>query len=87
MPIFRYVINDATPAESVQAVDFPDVDTAKGQAVIFAGTMLAEIDGAFWEDSEWRLDVTDEGGLILCSIVVLGIASAADPSAGSRRRH
>jgi len=77
MPTFRYVINGSTPSESVLSVDLPNINDAKEYAVAFAGAMLTKIDGAFWEDSEWRLDLADEGGLILCSIVVLGIASAA----------
>jgi hypothetical protein len=77
MPLYRYVINESTPSESLRSIDLPDIDAARKNAVSFAGAMLAEIDGAFWEDSEWRLDVADEGGLILCSIVVLGVTSAA----------
>lgn len=77
MPIFRYIINNGTPSSGAQVVDFPDVDAAKDHAVLFAGGMLAEIDGAFWQDSEWRLDVADEFGLILCSIIVLGLTSVA----------
>jgi hypothetical protein len=77
MPIFRVVVNPSTPANSVESVDLPDADAARDNAVVITGGMLAKIDGKFWEDSEWQLDVTDERGLILCSIVVLGIASAA----------
>jgi hypothetical protein len=77
IPAFRYITNLSTPSTSIESVDLPDTDSARNNAVVITGDMLAKIDGEFWEDSEWQLDVTDERGLILCSIVVLGIASAA----------
>jgi hypothetical protein len=44
---------------------------------MYAGEMLRDADGAFWDDSSWRLDVTDELGLILCTILVQGVEAAA----------
>jgi hypothetical protein len=35
------------------------------------------VDGAFWQDSDWRIDLSDDTGLILCSIMIHGIEAPA----------
>jgi len=77
MPLYHFNVVDGISAPSVKILNLPNSEAAKDQAVTFTGEMLKVIDGSFWDESHWRLDVTDERGLILNTIMVQGVESAA----------
>lgn len=77
----RFYFHTNHPAElSVQddeGLDFPTVHDAKCAAVKYAGQLLADVAEKFWDASDFDLAVTDENGLILFSIRVVGIEAPA----------
>ena len=68
---FFNVENDGLSAEETGS-EFPDLATAKCEAVKFAGTFVCHEADIFWERREWRLNVSDHNGAPLFSIRVLG---------------
>jgi hypothetical protein len=82
MPRYHFRIEGDGPPVDGDYFELPDIDTARSQAVILTGAMLQEVDGDFWQESYWRLDLLDDTGLLLSSIEVQGsTAPAASPPA------
>lgn len=48
---------------------------AREQASVAAGEILRDIDGAFWTQPEWQMQVTDEQGATVCWLSIKGTAS------------
>ena len=67
-----------------EVVDLPKADDARLEASRRVGELLKEHAGKIWQDQDWRMDVTDDVGLILFVIQVSALRSAAmarfDPS-------
>jgi hypothetical protein len=80
MPLFNFVIHDRPGTQQPEPIDLPDLRIARSEAVVLAGQLLKDADGAFWEEgSNWRIDVADEDGLVLYSVLIIGIAAPAVP--------
>ncbi len=47
------------------SVDTSDVGALRIEMAKFVGELLQDHAGKVWEDQDWRVDVTDERGLIL----------------------
>ena len=60
---------------------FPSIHAAKCAAVRYAGQLLADEAKYFWDDADFELIVTDEGGMILFGMRVVGTEAAAAQSA------
>jgi hypothetical protein len=41
---------------------------ARVQAVVAAGEALEDLDGKFWDGTDWRMWVTDESGATVCKL-------------------
>ena len=79
MPRFYFHTNH--PAErSVQddvAMEFPSIHAAKCEAVVYAGQLLRDVGEHFWDTADFELTVTNDKGLILFSMRVVGIEAPA----------
>jgi hypothetical protein len=64
-----------------ERLDFPTLHDAKCAAVTYAGQLLADVAEHFWDEADFDLTVTDENGLILFSMRVVGIEAPAIRSA------
>ena len=51
---------------------FPDAHTAKGEAVKYAAELLSDVGESFWDPRDFEMTVTDEKGLILFTIRMIG---------------
>jgi hypothetical protein len=58
-------------------MDFPSVHDAKCQAVVYAGQLLADTGEKFWDHADFELTVTDDKGLILFTMRVVGTEAPA----------
>jgi hypothetical protein len=74
---YVFTVVDGTGDASSDRIALASLEAAKSQMVIYAGEMLKNVDGAFWQDSDWRIDLSDDTGLILCSIMIHGIEAPA----------
>jgi hypothetical protein len=81
MPRFRFTISDDKGEIGNKVVELPDLSAAKTQAVEEASRALAIVDGSFWNDGHLQIDVTDEGGLTLATLMTSGFES---PASGKR---
>ena len=59
--------------------ELKDLDEARVEAARRVGVLLTDHAHKIWADEEWRMDVTDERGLILFIISVNAMQSAAIP--------
>jgi hypothetical protein len=66
MPRYFFNMSGGPYPEPDEGIDLTGPDQARSAAVTFAAEMLKEIDGRFWDASEWRLHVTDEQGGTVC---------------------
>lgn len=85
MPRFFFHTNHPTERDIQDdaGMDFPDIHTAKGQAVAYAGQLLSDAALKFWDKADFELTVTDENGLILFTMRVLGTEAPAVRKFGS----
>lgn len=51
-------------------------EAARATLVVFAGDLLREAGGRFWDPGQWRLQVTDEQGLVVCTLTITGTVGA-----------
>ena len=67
-----------------EGFDFPSVHVAKCDAVLYEGQLLKDTGEHFWDDGDFELTVTDEQGLVLFAMRVVGIEAPAIRSADRR---
>jgi hypothetical protein len=64
-------------AQDDEGFEFPTVHKAKCEAVKFAGQLLADTAEHFWDDGDFELTVTDDRGLVLFAMRIVGIEAPA----------
>lgn len=77
MSMFHFRVQDGSVGPDPEPMELPSYKAARGQIVTMVGDMLSDADGAFWTKGYWQMDVTDERGLILCSLQVNGVEAPA----------
>jgi hypothetical protein len=90
MPRYFFHIDDGIAMHDEEGAELEDVAVAKCEAVKLAGQMICESSSTFWDRQEWKLTATDEGGLTLFCLHLLGVEAPAsmsrrDPSMISAR--
>jgi len=70
VPRFFFQIN-GSPHDV--GMDLPDIATAKCEAVRYAGRLICEEADRFWDKADFTMTVTDEGGLVLFSMILSGV--------------
>ena len=70
MPRFLFLVN-GSPHDG--GMDLPDIATAKCEAVRYAGRLICEEADRFWDKADFTMTVTDEGGLVLFSMILSGV--------------
>ena len=77
----RFFIHTNNPLErgvqDDEGVEFASIHEAKCQSVVYAGELLRDVAEKFWDDADFELTVTDENGLILFSMRVVGVEAPA----------
>lgn len=68
------------------SVETEDVEGLRIELAQFVGELLREHAREIWEDRDWRVDVTDEVGLILYAMNISATDTAATMSFGTRAR-
>ncbi|MDB5700803.1 MAG: hypothetical protein JWL66_1002 [Sphingomonadales bacterium] len=51
-----------------EGIELPDLNAAREEAVLLSGGLLSEHGKQFWKDEKWKMDVTDEAGVVLFSL-------------------
>ena len=86
MPRFYFHSNhpDERNVQDDEGMEFASVDDAKCQAVAYAGRLLCDAAEHFWDSGDFELTVTDDQGLILFTMRVVGTEAPAIRLMGSR---
>jgi hypothetical protein len=75
--IYHFNMHDGRAYPDTLGTECPTLDAARIEAVRRIGRLLAEEAARFWTGDEWTMDVTDENGLTLFSLVFMAANSAA----------
>ena len=80
MPRYFFNVDDQLDKEGL---DFDSLSDAKCEAVRFAGRLICDSASEFWDAADFSLTVTNDKGLILFTLRLIGIeAPAIRKSAG-----
>ncbi len=80
MPIYRIGLCLADKSVEQMDVELPDCCRLRSELATFAGQMLKDQPHRIWSDGDWRIEATDESGLILYVLVLFAAGSAATTS-------
>lgn len=77
MPHYHIELRTAERVWDTLDVERADVDALRVEMARFVGQMLRDHAKQVWADQDWRIDVTDEAGLILYVMHVSATDTAA----------
>jgi hypothetical protein len=77
MPRFYFHLNDGTEHPDRLGSDLPGLEAVREYAAAYLGELLRESGGSVLNGDDWRLNVTDEAGLVLLTIHIFAIESAS----------
>jgi hypothetical protein len=77
MPQYFFHIEDGTSAVDPDGFELKDLAEAKCEAVIMAGRMICDASKEFWDRAEWQMTVTDDTGLTLFMLDIIGTEAPA----------
>jgi hypothetical protein len=78
---YHFHIQDGHNMPDQQGTELPSLQAARVEAVERAGAVLQKSAQHFWNGEEWKLDVTDDKGLLMFSLVFVAFESPASRSA------
>ncbi len=81
MPRYFFHVNDGSSARDEDGTELPDIYAAQHMAIRASGEILRDMGAAFWNGTEWKLEVTDEHGQTL--FVLRFSAEERLPSSGT----
>ena len=61
-------IHDGKEIIDEEGTVLDDAEEARAEAVVLSGGMLKDHGRQFWNNGEWRLQVTDEAGATVCAL-------------------
>lgn len=76
MRFFFNVIDGRNIIDDV-GYEFVSLSAAKCEAVAYAGKLICDEANTFWNHGDWQMQVTDETGLMLFTLMFAGYDSAA----------
>jgi hypothetical protein len=77
MPKYHFNVDDGALGVDSDGTELKDLTVAKCEAIRMAGRIICDAGNTFWDRSEWRLTVTDEAGLTLFELYILGTEAPA----------
>jgi hypothetical protein len=75
----RYFFNEFDGQYKVddRGLDLPTLETARLEAVRYAGEAMRDQPELAWKGEEFRVEVTDDKQLVLFTVIVLGVEAPA----------
>ena len=65
MPRYFFNVLDRSTEPDREGSEFPDIYAAQTAAVRYCGELIREMDGKFWEEPTWRMQVTSHDQKVL----------------------
>ena len=72
MPRYFFHVHDGTERLDQDGVELANPAEARKQAVVACGEALTDLDGAFWDNGEWRRRVVDATNATVCVLTLSG---------------
>ncbi len=82
MPRYFFNVHDGMDVEDEEGMELPDFRAARVEAVRLAGRIIDHEADHVASVEDWRLEVTDQSGLILFQILFLMTTTPAVPGEG-----
>ena len=77
MPRYHIALRTETHVRETLEIDRDDLTALRIELAAFVGEMLKDHANEIWIDQDWRVDVTDDNGLILYAMQISATDSAA----------
>ena len=77
MPRFLFHTNNPLALPDAAEMEFETVRDAKCEAVRYAGQLMCDAAEHFWDEADFEMTVTDEKGMILFTMRVIGTEAPA----------
>ena len=78
MPRYFFNLLGRSTEPDSEGSEFPDIQAAQAAAVRLCGELIRELDGTFWEEPNWRLQVTNHDQKILLTFTFSAVAHESD---------
>ena len=75
MARYHFNIEDGLSYPDREGAEFPDLDSARIEAVRRSGTLLRDSAVNFWNGDAWKLIVTNSSGLIMFTLHFVAVNS------------
>jgi hypothetical protein len=76
MPRYHFHIDDHSTRDD-DGVELADLEVAKCEAIRMAGRIICDEGETFWDRGEWSMTVSDETGLTLLHLQIIGTEAPA----------
>lgn len=73
MPRYHFDSVDGRRDADPDGIDLPNDHAARSMAVRYAGEVLVSDPATLWRRGQWRVEVTDDDGVLLFTLVTLAI--------------
>ena len=77
MPRYFFHRTDGGFLPDRDGTELHDLETARVEAVQFAAGTIRDHPDYVWDGRDFRVEVADEAGMLLCTVIVLGIDAPA----------
>ena len=77
MPRFHFNVYDGVCVLDTEGTELPDWQAARLEAIRYAGALLVDDAQHVAHGQDWRMEVTDDTGLVLFRLDFIVMASAA----------
>jgi hypothetical protein len=77
VPRFFFHHTDGKFDPDNEGTEFPDLATARVEAVRYAAELVRDRPDEVWAGDTFRIEVSDEDDMLLCTIVILGLDAPA----------
>ncbi|MBX9934233.1 MAG: hypothetical protein K2Y56_22405 [Methylobacterium sp.] len=68
MPRFHFNVYDGYSAPDPDGTELADIKAAREEAIVLAGSLLRDEGRKLRPGEDWRMEVTDEAGALLCHL-------------------
>ena len=82
MPHFYFHTADGGRDRDRRGMDLADQGAARREAIRFAGAVINDEPDVLWDGRDFRVEVTDEAGDLLFTIITLAVDAPASDRAG-----
>lgn len=83
MPKYHFDVFKPAAEKDIDGIELSSLSDARTEATALAGAMLKET-ADIWALSDWRIEVTDDHGLMLLRLDVVATISPAGEAAAKR---